>query len=162
MTLEDFHKTTEERRWGVHAQLLLDEKKPPVNIMEQFGTHWIEAGHRIREQIADDRILVRLLRHMLPTYQGNPVKLFRGENQERWEARKVGLAWTSNIDVARMFGRGLNSTPLGGVLLEGSFNPEAIICGPNSHSSYLGEEQFTIDPFYVTKIVPIEKFPPCP
>lgn len=160
MTLEDFRKTTKEGCWGLRAQLLLNEPKPPVNIAEQLSTHWIEAGHRIREQIADDRILVRVLRHMLPPYDGSAVTLFRGENLERWEACQVGLAWTSNIDVAKMFARGLNSSPSGGVLLEGRFEPEAIISGPNAHSKYLAEGQFTIDPFYEANIVTIEKFPP--
>lgn len=160
MTLEDFRRTTKEGCWELRTQLLLNEPKPPCKIMEQFATYWIEDGHRIREQIADDRTLVRLLRHLLPPYEGVAVTLFRGESVERWEACNVGLAWTSNIDVAKMFGRGLNSIPSGGVLLEGRFEQEAIISGPNAHSRYLGEEQFTIDPFCGRNFVAIEKFPP--
>lgn len=66
MIRKDFSKITKEGCWELYAQLLLNEPKPPFKIMEQFATHWIEAGHKIREQIANDRTLVNLLRHMLP------------------------------------------------------------------------------------------------
>ena len=160
MTLDDFRKSTKQGSWKSHAKLLLNESKPSVETTAEFGTYWIEAGHHIREQVADDRILVRLLRHMLPPYEGGAITLFRGENLGRWEDRVVGLAWASNIDVARMFGRGLNSIISGGVLLTGYFESAAIISGSNAHSRYLGEEQFTIDPFYGTNILAIENFPP--
>jgi hypothetical protein len=161
MSVEDFRNITNHNLWSNHVHFLLSQSIHTQETIQQFSTYWIEAGHRIREQISDDRLLVSLLRHVLPTYKGCSVKLFRGENQKRWEAGNIGLAWTTDIDIAIMFARGLNSSPLGGILLEGNFQPEAIICGPNSHSSYLGEEQFTIDPFYITSIVTIEKFAPC-
>lgn len=159
MMLKDFRETTKNEAWKSRALLLLNEPSPQPEIAEQFGIYWIEGGHRIREQIADDRNLVCLLRHMLPPYEGNALTLFRGENQARWEAGQVGLAWTSDIDVAKMFGRGLNSVLSGGVLLEGCFEPEAIIAGPNVHSCYLGEGQYTIDPSYVANVIVIKKFP---
>lgn len=114
----------------------------------------------MREQIADDRLLVRLLRHILPSYEGGAKELFRGENRNRWENRVIGLAWTSNIEAARMFGGGLNAVRSGGVLLKARFEPEAIISGPNTHSNYLGEDQFTIDPFSSSTFSAIEFFPP--
>jgi hypothetical protein len=115
----------------------------------------------MREQIADDRLLVRLLRHLLPPYSGDALTLYRGENSTRWAAGSVGLAWTDKIDVARMFGGGLNAFNSGGVLLRGVFGPTAIISGTNAHSSYLGEAQFTVDPFGGAHIVVLETFPPC-
>jgi hypothetical protein len=59
-----------------------------------------------------------------------------------------------------MFARGLNSTPGGGLLLVGDFKSEAIISGITSHSNYLGENQFTIDPFYENAISILEEFEP--
>lgn len=50
--------------------------------MNQFGTYWIEAGHHMRQQIWDDRLLVCLLRHLLPPYEGEAIELFRGENKK--------------------------------------------------------------------------------
>ena len=113
----------------------------------------------MREQIANDRVLVQLLRQALPHYQGEAVELFRGENRKRWKSQAIGLAWTKDIETARMFGRGLNAIGSGGVLLKAHFEREAIISGPSVHSQYLGENQFTIDPFYVNAFTAIEFFP---
>ena len=114
----------------------------------------------MREQIADDQLLCKMLRHALPPYQGSELKLYRGENIERWHARKLGLSWTTRIEVARMFASGLNAVRTGGVLLEGTFAQQAIISGPNSHSRYLDEEQFTVDPSLAEDLRQLENFPP--
>lgn len=160
MTLDQFRTIKEQKGWRSYAALLLDEQRLSPETTDQFGTHWIEAGHHMREQITDDRLLVRLLRHVLPTYEGEAIQLFRGENTSRWEKRAVGLAWTPNIETARKFGRGLNAVNSGGVLLTARFEPNAIISGPNRHSRYLHEEQFTIDPFASTTFSAIEYFAP--
>jgi hypothetical protein len=160
MTLEDFRQTTKSEDWKSCALALLAVPRTHPAISEQFGTYWIEGGHRIREQLADDRLLVRLLRHVLFPYEGSSVILFRGENQERWRAGQIGLAWSADINVARMFGRGLNSVSSGGVLLQGFFEPEAIISGPNEHSRHLGEGQYTVDPTHAENIFLVETFPP--
>lgn len=159
MTLEHFRAIKEQGCWGAYATFLLSERELTPAAIAQFGTYWIEAGHHIREQIADDRLLVRLLRRILPPYEGKSIELFRGENRNRWENKIVGLAWTANVDTARMFGRGLNAVGGGGVLLRARFEPGAIISGPNVHSSYLGEKQFTVDPFARTAILVVEFYP---
>lgn len=160
MSLVDFRKTTEQKGWKLRTQLLLEVSNISVEMKEEFGTYWIEAGHHIREQISDDRQLVRFLRHLLPPYDGDALTLFRGESLERWINGTVGLAWTPKIEVARMFASGLNSVGSGGVLLAGRFEAKAIISGSNPHSCYLGEEQLTVDPFYGTNLMAIERFAP--
>ena len=162
MTLEDLRKITEDGCWRLYAQLVLNDADLQLKARELFNTYWVEAGHHIRKQISDDLFLVQLLRHMLKPYEGCAVTLFRGESIERWEAGDLGFAWTSHIDVARMFGRGLNSIPTGGVLLKGHFDAKSIISGPNTHSRYLGEEQYTIDPFNCPDILIVEQFPRIP
>ena len=159
MTLEHFRAIKEEGGWGAYAAFLLSEPQLPPAVIAQFGTYWIEAGHHLREQIADDHLLVLLLRRLLPPYEGGSIELFRGENRNRWEKQIIGLAWTENIDTARMFGRGLNAVDAGGVLLRARFEPEVIISGPNSHSNYLGEKQFTVDPFIQPGISVVEFYP---
>jgi hypothetical protein len=160
MSLDIFRKTTEQKGWKLRTQLLLEVSNISVEMKEEFGTYWIEAGHHIREQISDDRQLVRFLRHLLPPYDGDALTLFRGESLERWINGTVGLAWTPKIEVARMFASGLNSVGSGGVLLAGRFEAKAIISGSNPHSCYLGEEQLTVDPFYGTNLMAIEQFAP--
>lgn len=159
MALEHFRKVKEQGDWRSYATSLLSEVKLTPDEVVQFHTYWIEAGHHVREQIGNDRTLVRLLRHLLPAYEGKAIELFRGENRSRWENRAIGLAWTPNVKVAKMFGRGLNAINSGGVLLKAQFNLETIISGPNSHSQYLGESQFTIDPFLLSTAEAIEFFP---
>ena len=159
MTVEQFRKITELKSWSSFALSLLDEQELSMEAIESFGTYWIEGGHHMREQIANDQLLIHLLRRILLPYDGGPIVLFRGENRGRWDNRSIGLAWTSNIETARMFGRGLNAVRFGGVLLKACFQPEAIISGPNGHSRYLDEDQFTVDPSCFPSITPIEFFP---
>ena len=159
--LEILREATKQGRWAEMALSILAEPRPPADFQEKFGTYWIEAGHRIREQIGDDRLLVQVLRCLLPPYEGGSQTLYRGENIERFEAGQVGLAWCLDVAVAKMFASGLNAIPSGGVLLVGTFESAAIVSGPNAHSLYLGENQFTIDPALCASIQALERFSPC-
>jgi len=159
MTLDQFRAVKEQGHWAAYAAGLLSERELPSEARDQFGTYWIEAGHHIRDQIGDDRLLVCLLRHLLPPYEGKVIELFRGENRDRWKIGAIGLAWSASAETARMFGSGLNAVGSGGVLLKARFEPEAVINGPNAHSKYLVESQFTVDPFAVTMISATEFFP---
>jgi hypothetical protein len=154
---DEFKRTTETQAWRhCSEQMLAIELAPEVK--DALGTHWVEAGHHIREQIGDDKHLIRFLRHALPKYTGGPCTLYRGENLDRWLSGTVGTNWTSQMEKARMFARGLNSVASGGVLLRAQFAPEAIISGPNAHSKWLNEEQFTVDPSVAASLVELERF----
>ncbi|HQR99736.1 MULTISPECIES: hypothetical protein [unclassified Polaromonas] len=160
MTLDKFRIIAQQKCWGSYATSLLHDAGAVSEVRDSFGTYWIEAGHVMREQIADDQLLVRLLRRILCPYTGTSMELYRGENRSRWQNHSIGLAWTSSIETARMFGGGLNAVQSGGVLLKASFKPETIISGPNDHSKYLGEDQYTIDPFFLSDLSVVEFFPP--
>jgi hypothetical protein len=84
MLIEELRATTTAGHWASLAHTLLADASVPVPIDGVFSTYWIEGGHRIREQVASDRLLVRLQRHLLPPYQGEATTLFRGENVERF------------------------------------------------------------------------------
>jgi len=159
MAVDQLRQVTRDRGWKAYALSLLSSSAGCSNFPEDFATYWIEGGHHIREQLADDRLLVRLLRHALPSYEGPALTLWRGENVDRWESQQTGFAWTSELEIARMFGRGLNAVNSGGLLLEGRFEPAAIISGPSDHSHYLGEGQFTVDPRYASSLAVVERFP---
>ena len=160
MPLEALREITRTNRWREVAQAVAAGEKILVTSEDDFGTFWIEAGHRIREKVADDALLTNMLRQLLPPYSGGPVTLYRGENIARWQAKNVGFSWTEDPEVARMFGQGLNATRTGGVLLRGVFQPASIICGPNSHSNYLQEVQFTVDQSMMPSLEMLEKYPP--
>ena len=160
MPLDALREVTKASRWRKVARAVVLGQGCLVPSEEEFGTYWIEAGHRIREQVSDDDLLCRMLRQLLPPYGGGPVTLYRGENLGRWQEKQVGFSWTREVEVARMFGRGLNATGTGGVLLRGVFSPTSIICGPNCHSEYLQEGQFTVDPSMTPNLEVVEEFPP--
>ncbi len=159
MPTHALQKITDKSRWRAVALAVVAGDKRAL-ASEDFGTYWIVAGHTIREQVSDDDLLSRMLRQLVPAYEGGSITLYRGENLERWQAKKIGFSWTNDVEVARMFGRGLNATRSGGVLIRGEFPPSSVICGPNSHSVYLQEAQFTVDPSLLPAIEEVERYPP--
>ena len=156
---ESLGEITRRGEWSSYAEALLSAGDVPPALAEALSSYWIEAGHRVREQIADDRQLVRLLRHVLSPYKGGGAVLYRGENLDRWTAKRIGLAWTLDYGTARTFARGWNAVESGGVILRGHFAPVAIISGPNPHSVHLGEHQFTVDPLRATDLEALDQFP---
>ncbi len=155
-----FRKITEEKAWRREAELFLRQKDISEVFVRDFHTSWIEKGHDIRAQIQDDELLVKLLEHVLPKYSGKALILYRGENLIRWEKGSIGLCWTDSIDVARMFGRGLNARDSGSLLLSCDFEADWIISSPNAHSKWLGENEYTVNPFKISNISVLEKYPP--
>jgi hypothetical protein len=156
---EMFKRTTKENRWQEKAGELLATNKFDQSFRHKFHTYWTVAGHHIRAQIDNDEALVSLLWAVLPPYVGPGRTLFRGENLDRWVSRKIGLCWSENADIARMFGRGLNATGAGGVLLRLCVSYREIIAGPSDHSQYLGESEYTLDLSKTYAIEAIERYP---
>lgn len=123
-----------------------------------------EFGHRVREKLEDDRLLVSALRQLLPTFvgvgAGQGLVLYRGENLDRYHDGRVGLCWSPTRTVAEMFGRGLNAMAgQGGCLLQAYAPSHAIIAGPNSHSRWLGEEEYLVDPRLAENIELVVRYP---
>lgn len=148
---------TETGAWGRTVRSVVGGGPRPWG-NEDFGTHWIVAGHRIREQVAEDRLLAKFLRQVLAPYQDGSVVLYRGENQQRFSAGAIGFSWSSDGSVAAMFARGLNAVKGGGVLLRAQLDAPAVIAGPNAHSRYLGEHQYTVDPALCQGITIVAEF----
>jgi hypothetical protein len=97
---------------------------------------------------------------VLPRYSGKELVLYRGENVQMWKKNLIGFCWTTSKDTARMFGRGLNSVPAGGLLIKCDCKADWIISGPSAHSRYLGEEEYTVDPFQISNIQLLEQYEP--
>ena len=156
---EIFERTTTRNLWRKKAGELLASGDFDPAFRQQFHTYWTVAGHHIRAQIDDDKVLISLLRLILPPYVGLSRTLYRGENLNRWNSGRIGLCWSDNISTARMFGRGLNATGAGGVLLQWQASNDAIIAGPSAHSLYLGESEYTLDLSETSGIMVIEQYP---
>jgi hypothetical protein len=113
----------------------------------------------MREQLNDDEALLNMLWRWLPSYVGPTLALFRGENVDRWRSNHIGMCWSAASDTARMFARGLNAVNSGGVLLQCDVSSTAIIAGPSSHSLYLNEAEYTVDPRLLGNVKIIEEYP---
>jgi len=88
------------------------------NASDEFHAHWTERGFRVREVVADDALLLDALRNLLPAYKGPSLGLYRGENLDKWLARRIGFGWTPEKEPATTFACGLAATEgAGGVLL---------------------------------------------
>jgi hypothetical protein len=146
--------------WVEALQRVADECISNEQHREKCLTSWVTYGGRIREEIGDDKLLVQLLRDVLPSYKGSSLLLYRGESAERFNVGAIGLCWSSQRHTAEMFGRGLNAYYLGGgVLLSAMVDATAILSGPGKHSRWLGEEEYTIDPSAVTGVEMLQRYP---
>jgi hypothetical protein len=146
--------------WQSSIMAIVQSGKPHPEISTRFHSLWTTMGHRIRERVSDDDLLCDALRILLPVYGGPGLKLYRGESVDRWRTQAYGFAWTENIDIARMFARGLNAGyGQGGVLLSTDAPTEAIIAGPSKHSIYLGEHEHVVDWRKLREIKSLERFP---
>ena len=145
--------------WLDFAQRHLKLSPPDEQAKSEFHLPWTVGGHRMREQLNDDDALLNMLRRWLPCYVGPALTLFRGENIDRLQCNHVGMCWTTTSGAAEMFARGLNAVYSGGVLLQCDVSSTAIIAGPSSHSLYLNEAEYTIDPRLLNNIKIVEKYP---
>lgn len=158
--MDKMRNITKEQRWKHESILLLKRDSFSIGFINNFHSIWIESGHHMRSQIGDDTQLIKLLRHILPNYTGGNLLLYRGENVNRLKEKSIGLCWTDSIDIARMFGRGLNSVHSGGLLLSCNCKASWIISGPNRHSMRLGENEYTVDSLKITDVDILEEYGP--
>ena len=135
---------------------------PPTSkqLAERFHTQWHVCHHFLRELVDDDSLLIDMLWVWLPRYQGPDLVLYRGENIDRFEAGRIGTAWTNKQETAEMFAGGLNACGTGGVVLHVAAPSATIIAGPSKHSVYLGENEFTIDIRKASGFETVVRFPP--
>jgi hypothetical protein len=94
----------------------------------------------------------------LPEYSGSEIKLYRGECKFLFESGLIGFCWTRDINKAEEFASGLNSEGAGGVLIECWAPKDAILSGPNSHSNYLGESEYTCNPFKIESVKVLKNY----
>ena len=135
---------------------------PPssMQLAESFHTKWHVCHHFLRELVDDDDLLIDMLWIWLPRYVGPDLVLYRGENIDRFEAGRIGTAWSDKQGTAEMFAGGLNAVGKGGVVLRVTAPSAVIIAGPSKHSLYLGESEFTIDTGRLAGIEAIACFDP--
>lgn len=136
--------------WRETARRIRAFNEPAFDVLLAFQSHWLTSGHTIREQIISDCETAKLLRHMMPRYEGCDKVLYRGESKWNWDNGQIGFCWTDKIEVAEMFAAGIHNSEHGAVVIRGNFPPSAIISGPEPNQSHTirdEEREFTLDPF---------------
>jgi hypothetical protein len=155
----DLLDSIDVQQWPVICAAMCLER-PTAELSALFHSRWIQYGGSIRAHTKDDALLLRALRAWLPPYEGNGLELYRGESVVRLLAGRVGLCWTPDRAVAKMFGSGLNAaSDGGGCLLRSDVPKEAILSGPNSHSKWLGEDEYVVDSSMLGEVTVVERFP---
>lgn len=75
----------------------------PDEIRQAFLRLWLRYGDGIRQETDNDLALAAGLRMLLPSYEGPPVRLYRGEGARNRKYRTYGLSWTTDRVVAESF-----------------------------------------------------------
>jgi hypothetical protein len=118
----------------------------PVDLRTRFAGAWMISGDHIRCEVGDDLVLINALRALLPSYVGNPVRLYRGDSAWNRRCRTYGLSWTTNINVARSFARGIWRTYEGGsVVVTTMATADAIISVMGAEDDHYEEEEYLVD-----------------
>lgn len=154
--LDNIHS---RNRWVEFVNSIDNTEPASIAMKNSFHCQWVESGAFIREKINNDSILLKLLTLLLPSYDGDSLVLYRGENKSRFDKGRIGFCWTTDISVAEKFGGGLNAYKSPGLLLRTEAPACSIIAGPNAHSRCLGENEFTVNPSLLSSITIIKTYP---
>lgn len=121
---------------------------------------FLDMGDHIRQETGDDLTYLKGLRALLPTYDGPPVPLYRGEGAMNRRHRTYGPSWTADRDVARSFAITASARSRGGgVLLAAVVEPAAIIAAPAILDDRYGEHEYIVDRRFLSKVRVVERFP---
>ncbi|WP_441229440.1 hypothetical protein AB7828_03795 [Tardiphaga sp. 215_C5_N2_1] len=116
-----------------------------------FRAFLTEQGLHIRDALRDDGLMLEVLRNWLPFHRGSDVVLYRGETGHNHVRRSYGVFWTSDREIASMFGRGVNRCRFsGGVLLTAVVSAGAILTDFTADSDYMGESEYIVDPSHLS------------
>ena len=134
---------------------------PPAPFRERALALWSEEGDEFRKEIYAEggyRLLADALSVLLPFYQGEAMRLWRGSTA--WGRRRsvYGLAWSRSKSVADAFARGAAQRyPDGSVLLETVAPAAAIICIV-PHSDLRGEKEVLVDHRHLTAVQVVSRY----
>jgi hypothetical protein len=131
----------------------------PRPVQTSFLRLYTRFGHHIRLEVADDFVLIKALRVLLPPYKGPGVMLYRGvgdrgfddmadsyhrlyRKPRRVRALPYGISWTASYKIADAFATRHRDIPhQGSAVLQTLAPPESIICcipsGLNLQEEYI-------------------------
>lgn len=151
-----------ERHWALQDAMRACTRLPSLSVAsrETFLTVWLRSGDHIRMELGHDLLLTRALRVLLPPYDGQAIRLWRGETSYNRRRRTYGLSWTSEREVARAFANGPAANTQGGSVLIGADVPaDAIICAPALLGDTVGEAEYLVDRRRLKGVWVAERYP---
>lgn len=119
---------------------------------------WISYGLHIAESLKGDLILVDVLKHLLPIYDGPSVTLYRGELFSRYEMGVYGMSWTTRTKVADTFAKRRSYLGEGpGIVLKIEATPDVIVAcleqtSSGEHTKWIGEYEYILDPRLIRNV----------
>jgi hypothetical protein len=153
-------KAIHDERQSTAFAMLADVKNFSGKAQTAFLSIWIECGHHIRREVADDVVLLDALRRLLPAYDGLNVRLFRGEPWKDYSVQRHGICWSSDRAAAEVYARGLNAMAEGGgVLIETVALADAIISRAATTGVCGWEFEYVVDRRRLAEIRSLERFP---
>lgn len=151
----------ESGKWAEFVRDSRTQGKLTNEVQTAFHLFWIERGHFMRSRLNDDELLLRILKALLPPLKvESGLWLYRGENLDCYQAGVIGFCWTAQEEKALPFARSFNSFGSGGVLLKAWVPASSILAGIHPHSTYLGEDEITVNKFEIEQVQALQTFPP--
>ena len=125
----------------------VEQLDPPAKFRRHCLQIWLSWGDGLRSEVNDDLLLIRLLRVLLPKYTGPALTLYRGDTFWNRRRRTYGIAWTTNIAVARNFANrpAQRMSQGGSVVLKTVAPAAAIICAPKLLDNRYAEHEILVD-----------------
>jgi hypothetical protein len=132
----------------------------PDDFRFRFLNVWVVSGDHLRSEVGDDLLLINALWSLLPRYIGPaPLTLYRGDGLWNRRRRTYGLAWTTDLEVARAYALGCwRSSEGGSVLLKTTASAQAIICAPAHGDNRYEEQEYLLDRRRLERVEVIERF----
>jgi len=119
---------------------------------------WIESKTLAR-RVGDKRALAAALRVLMPgNYRGPALRLFRGAQADEQRCRLYGFSWTTDFQTAHDFATERQRFPSGGIVLETTAPPEAVLLVREAEG-YYDEGEVVVDPYKLGRAAVRERLP---
>jgi hypothetical protein len=137
--------------WRAALDKLRNGPGPDPAMAAALLSFWFTYGlHSIPRALKENLVhLVDVFAHLLPSYAGPGLTLYRGELEARYAAGIYGIAWTPLIEKARQFARRREPDEGQGVVLKIDATPDMIVAALREHSQHtltLEEDEYIVDP----------------
>lgn len=147
--------------WNVAFNGLLQNDRTPteqcgISLVQFWQAHGLSSiPQGLRENLP---LLVDALKKFVRYEGGTAVTLYRGELRDRYENGICGIAWTTNIEIARMFARRRPSLREGaGIVLKVDADaPVVVACLGRYSQSLSHESEYILDPRILHNVTVIE------